>query len=89
MSFAEFNASLHGDVEDDADRASIRQFIDIETALQARQAIAPVAQLIVGGVVVCKGCEKPIPPERLQRHPDSACCVPCLSEIETKEKQGR
>lgn len=89
-SFAELNADLRDGVADEGDKASAWQLADIDAALrQHREATKPPPQWVGDdGTVLCLECGLPIPLERLERHPDSAWCVPCLSEIEHRKKQG-
>lgn len=88
--FADFNAGLRDGVADEADQAAAWQLADQEAAiLQHRLQTQPIPQLFTedGESVLCWECANPIPLERLAVHPQAAFCVPCLEQIEKRQKQ--
>ena len=81
-----------GEVLDEGDKAARHNAQDVEIALaRQREQARPGPQLTEPktGAVLCWECEKPIPPDRLERHPRSTFCVPCLEQIELRQKLRR
>lgn len=78
---------------DDVDRAQARQLLDNDLALKERALYPPstVPRLFAedGETVLCWGCEKPIPPARLEKEPGAGMCVTCLTEVEQRRKARR
>lgn len=78
-------------MHDEADTAATLQLLENEYQLMAqRQQARPGPQLFGpdGVTVLCWECEQPIPPERLEKHPQSTFCVPCLEIIELRKRRG-
>ena len=81
-----------GEVMDDGDSSAFHSMQEVEIALERqRQYAKPETQLIDAdtGKVLCWKCEKPIPMDRMEKHPQAAFCVLCLDIIEQRRKLRR
>lgn len=72
---------------DDADRASEQTERELESILgkrgHRRAGVGPM-----NGERLCADCAAPIPPRRLEVHPEAMRCVSCQENVETSRRVG-
>ena len=69
------------------DQANVVAEISRNAAISSITSRYKQPQLIVDGDVICRDCELPIPPKRLEKMPDAALCVGCQEAQELEDSR--